>query len=77
VTEPAPSEPADLVDDFYAPFVRPLGNLTILFAQAEATWLVLVATLTGCTEKEAQCFLQEGCGYRETGDHASRENNRH
>jgi hypothetical protein len=59
VTEPAPSEPADLVDDFYAPFVRPLGNLTILFAQAEATWLVLVATLTGCTEKEAQCFLQK------------------
>jgi hypothetical protein len=59
MTEPALSEPADLVDDFYARFVRPLGNLTILFAQAEATWLVLVATLTGCTEKEAQCFLQK------------------
>jgi hypothetical protein len=44
MTEPALSEPADLVDDFYARFVRPLGNLTILFAQAEATWLVLVAT---------------------------------
>src|SRR5215468_3263282 len=57
--EPAPSEPADLVDVFYAPFVRPLGNLTILFAQAEATWLALVAALTGCTEKEAQCFLQK------------------
>jgi hypothetical protein len=59
MTEPAPSEPADLVDVFYARFVRPLGNLTILFAQAEATWLMLVAALTGCTEKEAQCFLQK------------------
>jgi hypothetical protein len=46
MTEPTLSEPADLVDVFYARFVRPLGNLTILFAQAEATWLVLVAALT-------------------------------
>jgi hypothetical protein len=58
VTEGTPSEPADLVDVFYAPFVRPLGNLVILFAQAEAAWLELVASLTGCTEKEAQRFLQ-------------------
>jgi hypothetical protein len=58
VTEGTPSEPADLVDEFYAPFVRPLGNLVILFAQAEAAWLELVAGLTGCTEKEAQRFLQ-------------------
>jgi hypothetical protein len=42
---------------FYAPFVRPLGNLIILIAQAEASWLRLVSILTGCTEKEAQCFL--------------------
>jgi hypothetical protein len=48
----------DLVDDFYIPFVRPLGNLVILFAQAEATWLELVIELTGCTEKGAQRFLQ-------------------
>ena len=30
-----PKEPSDLVEDFYAPFVRPLGNLVILFAKAE------------------------------------------
>lgn len=53
-----PPEPEDLVDVFYVPFVRPLGNLVILFAQAEAAWLELVAELTGCTEKEAQDFLQ-------------------
>jgi hypothetical protein len=57
--EPAPSEPTELVDVFYAPFVRPLGNLVILVAQAEATWLKLVGALTGCTEREAQCFLQK------------------
>jgi len=32
--------------------------LVILFGQAEAAWLELVAELTGCTEKEAQRFLQ-------------------
>jgi hypothetical protein len=56
--EGTPSEQADLVDVFYAQFVRPLGNLVILCAQAEAAWLQLVAGLTGCTEKEAQRFLQ-------------------
>jgi hypothetical protein len=30
------SERDDLVEAFYAPFVRPLGNLVILFAKAEA-----------------------------------------
>lgn len=39
----APSEPADLVDDFYRPFVRALGNLVITFALAEAALLELVA----------------------------------
>ena len=40
MTEDSPPEPAeDLVDVFYAPFVRPLGNLAVLFAQAEAAWL--------------------------------------
>jgi hypothetical protein len=57
VTEQMP-EPEDLVDVFYVPFVKPLGNLVILFAQAEAAWLELVVELTGCTEKEAQAFLQ-------------------
>ena len=57
MTEPTPSEPADLVAEFYAPLVRPLGNLVILFAQTEATWLRLVATLTDCTEAEAQGYL--------------------
>jgi hypothetical protein len=56
--EKMPPEAEDLVDPFYVPFVRPLGNLVILFARAEAAWLQLVAELTGCTEKEAQCFLQ-------------------
>jgi hypothetical protein len=58
VTEDMPPERADLVDVFYAPFVRPLGNIVVLFAQAEAAWLALVAELTGCTEKEAQRFLE-------------------
>jgi hypothetical protein len=58
VIEKMPPEPEDLVDVFYVPLVRPLGNLVILFAQAEAAWLELVAELTGCTEKEAQSFLQ-------------------
>ena len=58
MTEKMLPEPADLIDVFYAPFVRPLGNLVVMFAQAEATWLEFVAELTGCTEKEAQRFLQ-------------------
>jgi hypothetical protein len=58
VIERMPSEPEDLVDVFYVPFVRPLGNLVILFAQAEAAWLELVAELTGRTEKQSQDFLQ-------------------
>ena len=57
MTEGTPSEPTDLVDDNKAPYVRPLGNLVLLFAQAETAWLGLVAELTGCTEKEAQRFL--------------------
>ena len=57
VTEATSSERADLVDVFYAPFVRPLGNLVILYAQAEAALLALWVDLTGCTEKEAQKFL--------------------
>jgi hypothetical protein len=58
VIEKMQPESEDLVDVFYVPFVRPLGNLVILFAQAEASWLELVAELTGCPEREAQSFLQ-------------------
>jgi hypothetical protein len=58
VTEGTPPERADLVDDTKAPYVRPLGNLVLLFAQAEMAWLALVAELTGCTEKKAQRFLE-------------------
>jgi hypothetical protein len=32
-------EPEDLVDVFYAPFVRPLGNLVILFAKRHGSSL--------------------------------------
>jgi hypothetical protein len=48
---------ADLVDDHFAKFVRPLGNLVVLFAQAEVEWLRLASKLSGCTEKDAQRFL--------------------
>jgi hypothetical protein len=58
--EKMPPEREDLVDVFYSPFVRPLGNLVILFAQAEAAWFQLVAELTGCAEKEAQSFTDAG-----------------
>jgi hypothetical protein len=58
VTEGTSPEQEDLVDEFYAPFIRPLGNLTVLFAQAEAAWLEFVAELTGEPEKDAQRFLK-------------------
>jgi hypothetical protein len=58
VAEGTSPEQKDLVDVFYAPFVRPLGNLTVLFAQAEAALLEFAAELTGETEKDAQRFLQ-------------------
>jgi len=57
VTDKTPTEPADLVDGLYADLVRPLGNLVILYAQAEAALLDLWVALTGCTEEEAQKFL--------------------
>jgi hypothetical protein len=47
----------DLVDLHYADLIRPLGNLVILCAQAEAELLELWVNLTGCNEKEAQEFL--------------------
>lgn len=45
------SEPDDLVDEFYRPYVRALGNMVVLFAQCEATLLDLVAELCGSGEK--------------------------
>jgi len=43
MTEEAP----DLVDVFYVPFVRALGNLVITYAQAEAAILDLINELRG------------------------------
>jgi hypothetical protein len=48
----------DLVDDFYRPLIRPLGNVVILFAQAEASLLDLVAALKGADEWIAQAVLK-------------------
>jgi hypothetical protein len=44
----------DLVDVFYGDLVRPLGNLVILFAQAEASLIDLVMDLGGFDQKKAQ-----------------------
>lgn len=40
-------EEADLVDVFFRPYIRALGNLVVLFAQCEADLLALVAELCG------------------------------
>ena len=50
-------EQEDLVDVFYRPLVRPLGNLVITFAQAEASLLELVTELEG-TEENARRSLK-------------------
>lgn len=49
----------DLVDVFYRPLVQPLGNLVILFAQAEAALLDLVAVLKDVDEWQAQAVLKD------------------
>ena len=51
------SERPDLVEAFYRPLVRPLGNLVITFAQAEASLLELVTELDG-TEENARRILK-------------------
>ena len=51
-----PDQP-DLVDVFYRSLVRPLGNLVITFAQAEASLLELVTELDG-TEENARRILK-------------------
>jgi hypothetical protein len=48
----------DLVDVFYADLVRPLGNLVILFAQAEASLLAMVSALKGIDAKQAQVLFK-------------------
>src|SRR5689334_19458445 len=47
-----PEQP-DLVDVYQEPFVRPLGNLVILFAKAEAELLQLVAEVSGTDDPGA------------------------
>jgi hypothetical protein len=59
MTDKTPAEQSDLVDVFYADLVRPLGNLVILYAQAEAALIELWVELDGCTEWEAQKLLAE------------------
>jgi hypothetical protein len=51
------TEQQDLVDVFYRPLVRPLGNLVITFAQAEASLFELVTELDG-TEENARRILK-------------------
>ncbi len=48
----------DLVDTFYRHLVRPLGNLVILCAQAEASLLDLIAVLQSSDELQAQAVLK-------------------
>jgi hypothetical protein len=48
----------DLVDVFYRALVQPLGNLVILFAQAEASLLDLVAAWKDDDEQKAQKVLK-------------------
>jgi hypothetical protein len=48
----------DLVDEFYRPLVQSLGNLVILFAQAEAALNDLVSALIDADEWQAQAVLK-------------------
>ena len=48
----------DLVDVFYIPFIRALGNLVITFAQCELALLELVTELKGGDENEAHKILK-------------------
>src|SRR5258708_5895049 len=48
----------DLVDEFYRPYIRALGNLVIMFAHCEAALLSLVAELCGGDELKAVDVLK-------------------
>jgi hypothetical protein len=52
-------EPEDLVDEFFRPYIRALGNVVVLFAQCEADLLALVAELHGGDETEAVRLLKD------------------
>ena len=45
--------PEDIVDSFYRDLVQPLGNLVILFAQAEASLVDLLIALDGRIDQRA------------------------
>jgi hypothetical protein len=51
-------EHPDLVEMFYHPFLRPLGNLVILFARAEGALLEFVTAMHGGDEKAANEVLK-------------------
>jgi hypothetical protein len=51
-------EPGDLVDEFYRPYIRALGNLVILFAQCEAALLEMAAALCSGDEGKAVRVLK-------------------
>ena len=53
-------EHPDIVDVFYRPFVRPLGNLVITFARAESALLDLVTALLGGKEHDAAFLVSRG-----------------
>lgn len=52
-----PEQP-DLVDEHFRPFVRPLGNLVLTFAKAEATLLEIVSEMLGGDEIAAISLLK-------------------
>ena len=51
-------EQSDLVDQFYRPFIRSLGNLVIAFAQSEAALLDLVSEIHNGDEMAAVVVLK-------------------
>jgi hypothetical protein len=53
-------EHRDIVDVFYHPFLRPLGNLVITFAQAEAALIEILTECNGGNEKAASDLVGKG-----------------
>ncbi|QDM32117.1 hypothetical protein FNL55_12795 [Tardiphaga sp. vice352] len=51
-------EQLDVVDDFYIEMVRPLDNLVIIFAQAEAALVEMIIDLTNVDESVAQRMIK-------------------